>query len=90
MAKGRKSRKGRRSTIMSRKTRRRMNRAKHRALMKKTRKWSKKARSRYATGGDYITMKSYRSANYGPVPFALQPAWVRKLGRKQGRRRRSR
>lgn len=53
--------------------------SKRKGKRRSKRKLSKKdwLARRIQTGRDYVAYKASRSANYGPVPFELQPSWLR-------------
>ncbi|HEV8550938.1 MAG TPA: hypothetical protein VGQ57_17950 [Polyangiaceae bacterium] len=89
----------------SRAARRARNRAAFRATQKRSRKTARKSISgkkarRYSrkeyvarraqTSRDYVALKKYRAAHYGPIPFELQPSWLRASKGKKYRQKRAR
>lgn len=45
---------------------------------------------RIQTSHDYVALKKYRKANYGPIPFEMQPSWLRAKQGKKYRAKRAR
>lgn len=87
-----KFREARKGKSSSRKSRKSSSGGKRRSKKRGKKSLSKKEwlARRIQTGHDYSALKKYRSSNYGPVPFELQPSWLRAKKGKKYRAKRSR
>lgn len=91
-----------RDAKLTRRQKRALNRAEFRAQRakgskKKSKRKGKKRLSRkeyvarrIQTGYDYVAYKKARKKTYGPMPFELQPSWLRAKAGKKYRAKRAR